>query len=525
VSGGQELYSDGTHLWAATGDDVLEIDESSGSIVRTLANGYPFGNIQSLIATGWHLWVMSYSADPFGQTYGSLVEIDIATGSVLRVRGGEALDLGDEVGIASDGAHLWVADYYAPSEELSQATGARIRSLPGAWAVTYADGHVWFSSGADSDPELTEVNPSTGKTIRVVTAEAGSFTWPYAIEADGSHLWVPDFYGNSVTELDESDGSVVRVFQDPAYGFNGPTPITAASGHLWVVDDTTMAELTEPGGALVRTVELPELTSGAPGTVAADGTHVWLAGLDDSVAEFDESTGALLRVISNPADHLDGPLGVASSGGELWVANAGNNTVTELDESDGSLVRVLSGEAYGFDHPDGIAADGTHVWVVNEAGASVSELLQSTGAAVQVLAAPRDDISYPDGVVADGTHVWVLNESSSTTTGSVTELTTSGALVRVLAGPAFRFDDPQAILADGAGHVWVISVDGTLTEIAASSGAPVRTEPDGIEQYGGPGPHSMVAAGGYLWVADSTDNAVAQLSLASGVVVHVLAAS
>lgn len=508
---GEELYSDGTHLWAALHASVVEVDESSGVVVQVFASSrYHFDDIQSLIAVGWHLWVASYAYDPFGPSSGSIVEIDIQTGRVIRILG--TLDIQYPLGIASDGSHLWVAQFGAPSMELNQDSGALIRSLPSAWAVTYGGGHVWFTSQT-ANALVTEVNPANGKVVHSLSS---GFNWPYAITADGTHVWVPNFYGNSVTEVSESSRSIVRVLTNPPYGFNDPSPIAFEGGHLWVANATSLTE-TSATGTLLRTVELPDGSNGSAGTLVADDSHLWLIDANNSLSEFDASNGALVQVLSSPSFGFDEPLGIAADGTLLWVTNFGNDTVTELNQSDGSLVQVLSGASYGFDAPFAITADGTHVWVINDGNGSVTELDQASGAADRVVTAAAGGFEDPDAVVADGTHSWVLN-----LTGSISELTAAGTLVKVLSGAKFGFDNPQTLLADGLGHLWVASYGSTVTEVAETTGEPLRVVSDGVEEYSGARAESLAVGAESLWVADSANDAVAQLSDSTGHVVQVL---
>lgn len=511
-AGGGELYSDGTHLWAAVGEAVVEVDEASGAVVRVL-NSPEFYDIQTLIAVGWHLWVMNYAFDPFGPSHGSLVEVDIATGRVLRVLS-NTLDIGQPLGMASDGSHLWVAQLYAPSMELNQVTGSLIRSFPPAWAVTYGGGHVWFTSQVGPD---IEVNPASGKVVHSLSS---GFDWPYAIEADGTHVWVPNYYGNSVTEMSESAGSIVRILSDPPYGFDDPSPIAFADGDLWIANSTTLSE-TSANGTLLRTVELPYEAEGGAGSLVADASHLWLVDANDTVSEFDESDGALVQVLSNPSYGFDEPEAIAADGTHLWVTNFGGGSVTELDESDGSLVQVLSGASYGFDGPLAITVDGAHVWVVNYGG-SVTELNQANGSAVQIVTAAAGGFDHPDAVVADGSRVWVLNGGSSPASGSVSELNDAGTKLKVLAGAAFGFDYPQSIVADGHGHLWVASFGSTLTEVDELTGSSLRRVSNGIEEYNGVRTLSLASESGILWAADGLNEAVAQLSESSGRVDQVL---
>ena len=65
--------------------------------------------------------------------------------------------------VASDGTHLWVANYHGNS--------------------------------------VTELNLSDGSLVRVISGSSYGFNYPAALASDGTHLWVANLGGDSVTEL------------------------------------------------------------------------------------------------------------------------------------------------------------------------------------------------------------------------------------------------------------------------------------------------------------------------------------
>jgi DNA-binding beta-propeller fold protein YncE len=75
---------------------------------------------------------------------------------------------------------------------------------------------------------------------RVPLAGASVIGWgfnrPYAISSDGTHVWVANYYDNSVTELAASTGALVKVWYGSSFGFNEPYAISSDGTHVWVAN-------------------------------------------------------------------------------------------------------------------------------------------------------------------------------------------------------------------------------------------------------------------------------------------------
>src|ERR1019366_4238407 len=169
---------------------------------------------------------------------------------------------------------------------------------------TSAAGAVWDNASRVS-ASAASVSPLSG-----VNVLGWGFDEPWAITADGTHVWVAN-RGKSVTEISASTGTLVRVIRGSSYGFHDPWAITT------------------------------------------DRTHVWVRN-ESSVTELSASTGALVKVIRGSRYGFDGSLGaqgITSGGGHIWGAQEFSNSVTELSASTGALVKVIRGPSYGFHDP------------------------------------------------------------------------------------------------------------------------------------------------------------------------------
>jgi hypothetical protein len=62
------------------------------------------------------------------------------------------------------------------------------------------------------------------------------FNVPDAVSSDGTHVWVANYFGNSVTELNAATGGLVKVIKGPSYGFDRPTSISSDGVDVWVAN-------------------------------------------------------------------------------------------------------------------------------------------------------------------------------------------------------------------------------------------------------------------------------------------------
>jgi hypothetical protein len=253
------------------------------------------------------------------------------------------------------------------------------------------------------------------------------------------------------------------------------------------------------------------------GTYSATITAKSLAGTTTQAFTF--------SVVGGGSIQLNQPTAITEDNGSLWITNVGNNTVTELTTS-GSLITTLSGASYGFNDPVAISGDGSDVFVVNKAG-SVTEIDAATGQLVRILQGSNYNFNAPSALLLNGTDGWVVNNAGN----SVTEFNVStGSLVQVLSNQsdsAYGFDDPVAIAAVGS-NVWIINstgasptdtLSGSATVINGATGAYVQH----VEgpSYGFDTPAGIAYSGGNVWITDSADFQITEVTT-SGSLVQVI---
>jgi hypothetical protein len=305
-------------------------------------------------------------------------------------------DFSDISALATDGSHLWVANWGGNSiTELDPTNGSLVRTISGASYhfnapdALAADGsHLWVANGGSNNGgnSLTELNLNNGSLVRNIPGDFGHPT------IDGSHLWVTSG-GNSITEFDSTNGSLVRTISGVSYHFNAPAALVADGSHLWVVNGggNSITELDSNNGSLVRTISGASYDIHHPSFLAADGSHLWVAnegwGNANSITEINLNNGSLVRNIPGASHDFQGTDALVADGNHLWVATSFANVITELSSNNGSLVGTISAAPYDFDKPSALVADGSHLWVANSGtdpyGNSVTEINLYDGSLVR----------------------------------------------------------------------------------------------------------------------------------------------
>ncbi len=252
-----------------------------------------------------------------------------------------------------------------------------------------------------------------------------------------------------------------------------------------------------------------------PGWVA--GTPAGQAGTSGSA----DGTGSAAR-FSSPAD-------VAADGsGNLYVADTYNNAVRKI-----SSAGVVTTVAMGFNHPSGIAVDGLgNLYVADTDNNAIRKI--GTGGAVTTLAT---GFNGPSGIAVDpaGT-VYVadtLNDVIRQVTAAGSVSTVAGAVGASGSadgtGTAARFAGPQGLALDGSGHLYVADTNNdTIRRIDLASGAVVTVA--GTAGVGGSAdgsgsqaqflfPSGVAAdAAGNVFIADTDNSTIRKLNAAGAVV-------
>ncbi len=463
-----------------------------------------------------------------------VLEVSALTGAVTVVAGdgnfgysgdgGQATDaeLASPSGLAVDSSNdLFIADTFNDAiREVNLGTGvistvagtgtpgstgdtglatAALLNRPSAIAID-ASGNLYIADTGNS--EIREVSASTqiintvaGTGVAGYSGDGGLATdaellFPEGIAVDGSgDLFIADTDNNIIREVNETTQKISTI------AGTDPTGATSNSGYKGDGGPATNAELNAPQGIFVTASgdlyfadtfnsAIREVnTSGFISTVAGNGSF-------GDVGNGGQATSAELRAPSSLT--LD-------SAGDIFIADTGNSAIREVSGATGVISQIAGGDAFGY---------------IGDGGpASASELAGPASVAVD---------SSGNLYIADSNNNAVREINALT--GQITTVAGGGQAVYL---PIADSADPAV---DSAGDVFVASnATNQVYEIDHATGEVTPIAGDGEFGYSGDGgqatdaelggPTGLALDGkGDLFIADTYNNVIREVNLASGVI-------
>jgi DNA-binding beta-propeller fold protein YncE len=287
---------------------IVRLDASSGRVKAVIPVGR---DPLLLVPTGGSIWTLQ-----FGD--GKLARIDPKTNHVAEV------DLGEGVGLASDGADVWVAANGNTLVRLDGSTGRRklvlklakrrLFALRDAGFLIADSGAIWVTipvlGDNTADQTLWRVDPRTG----AVTARAPLLANPVSLAADGGrYIWVANIDGGKITRVDVTTNKTENFETDI-----GPAGVAYGAGSLWVSHFVPEVWRIDPKTAHVEAkIHIDDGTT--RGIAFADGT-TWVT-TETSVIAIDPATNRVIRTTKLIERKREtGPTAIAYLDGDLWVS-------------------------------------------------------------------------------------------------------------------------------------------------------------------------------------------------------------
>jgi hypothetical protein len=285
--------------------------------------------------------------------------------------------------------------------------------------------HVWVANEGSND--VYKIDASTGNGLGVFYSGISA---QYVL-FDGANVWVTNPIDNTVTKFNSggSIGSYVTGTGAP-YSFS-PDGITSDGTNIWVANYAagTVAKIGASTGAILNTIPV----GGNPRFLAFDGTHIWVTVPDKRPVT--PSTHDVVKKILVQADNSDHvvatydvsgppyasyPYAIVYDGKYMWVTLGMFNTVAKL-----AVTGAVVGTYPAGTGPNGIAFDGTNIWITDQVCAcapgmtsgctscppgTVTKLSASDGANLGTFFVG----ARPQWLTHDGTYLWVTNGSDDT---------------------------------------------------------------------------------------------------------------
>ena len=453
--------------------------------------------------------------------------------------------------IASDGAgNLYVADW----------TNHVIRK------VVIATGAVTTLAGA---PGQSGAVDGTGAAAR--------FALPAGVASDGAgNLFVAD--NDAIRKIVVATGAVTTLAgrlgqagsangRGAAAQFNQPYDVASdGAGNLFVADtsNATVRKVVIATGAVTTLAGTASQTGHLDGTgaaarftqpygIASDGAGNLYVTDQSIVRKIVIATRVVSTLVGTPGPPVaDGvfqsPEGITSDGaGNLYVADSSNDNVRKVVIATAAVTTV----AGGFSQPTGVASDGMgNLYVADAGNNTIRKIVIATAAVTTLAGAPgpipsggfgttwANSFNYPYGIASDGVgSLYVADTENSLirkvdiTTGAVTTFAGGSGASRGSdgTGTAASFDQPQGISYDGAGNLFVADTyDNTIRKIVIATGAvtTLAGTPGQTGSADGTGssarfawPSGVVSDGvGNLYVTDEGNRVIRKIVIATGAV-------
>ena len=252
---------------------------------------------------------------------------------------------------------------------------------------------------------------------------------------------------------------------------------------------------------------------------------------------------------------------VSDHAGHLFVADTGNSSIREVAIATGQVTTLAgslagagsadgTGTAASFSGLNGLAYDGAgNLYVADTINDTIRKVVVTTGAVTTIAGLSGTQGSadgtgtnarfyYPWGLVYDGQgDLFVVDNGNSTirklvlTTGAVTTVAGTPGMQGTTDGTGAnaRFADPIGLALDGAGNLFVADTwNGTIRQIVVATAAVTTLAGSKgiIGNADGVGtaatfntPYGLTADGaGNLFVADTANDSIRQVVIATGVV-------
>lgn len=570
---GTNLYVTGAGLYGVGSHTIRKINIAT-SMVTTIAGqdritgsadgigtAATFNNPSYITTDGTNLYV----SDSSNHTIRKVV---IATGAVTTLAGspgtygsnngtGSGATFNFPLGITTDGTNVYVADYNnGLIRQIVIATGVVTTLAGGAGGGIDGTG---TSAGFTSPQSLTVINGDLyvvdSEVIRkivistgVVTTFAGgaggssdgvgtaaSFHFPTSITNDGTSLYVTDAGNSTLRKIDISSATVTTLAGTPgnvgsddgvgaAASFNNSHDLTSVGGNLYVTDFASNT---------VRKVVLSTSTV---------STYAGLA----PIYSYEDGSG-------NEAT-FSVPTEAVSVGGSLYVVDQGYYTIRKVDTSTGAVstfvgVPGYSGDTDGngnsatFGAPQGIATDGTNLYITDVGNQTIRKIVIATGV-VSTLAGQSgtsgsDDgvgtaasFAAPAGIVYKEGYLYVVDSNNAlirkidVTTAAVTTLAGTGSMgSQDGSALSASFNYPTSIAENGG--ILYIADTGNNTirklDLATSLVSTLAGNPSQSGTADGTGtaaefnnPTGLATDGTYLYVADTSNYTIRSVEIATG---------
>ncbi len=242
------------------------------------------------------------------------------------------------------------------------------------------------------------------------------------------------------------------------------------------------------------------------------------------------------------------PSGLASYGTYLYLSDQKDRTIRRLDTSTNEVITIAGNADAGpgivdgvgkdarFNEPTGITTDGANIYLVDRYSPAIRKILIATSEVTTLVASTG--LRYPTGIASDGTNLYVTDRDNHV----IRKIVIATGMVSIFAGmeniqgssngvgtaASFRFpggiatDGTDLYVADSGNHtIRVVAIaTGEVTTLAGTVGTAGSNDGTGASAMFS-NPTGITNQGPVLYVADTWNNTVRKVIIATGIVTTV----
>ena len=403
-------------------------------------------------------------------------ESSVAVSGVVKSAdgAGAAAVFNGPVGITSDGSSLYVSD----------SENNTIRK------IEIATGLVTTLAGTAANGCLDAIGT------------AASFNKPFGIATDGSNLYVSDCGNNKIRKINIATGEVTTLAGSGASGsfdgvgtrasFANPNGLTIDKGNLYVADTRN---------SKIRKIVI---ATGAVSTLAGSGMSTALDGSAKRASFAQPSgitaVGGSLYVVDKYSQKIRK---VEIETGKVTTFAGGGGDVVGRGHDNGK------GKAASFTYPSGIAADGNNLYVTDSQSQMIRKIEIATGevttfagtGSIGLLDGPGSSalFNFPEGITVVGNSLYVVDSINN----RIRKIAISDQTVTTIAGSGPAWTRPESEYDDYSQpepkpDPCSLGTDGTEGGVA--------------QIY----PHAITSDGNNLYVTDSQNHKVYKFEISTG---------
>ena len=248
---------------------------------------------------------------------------------------------------------------------------------------------------------------------------------------------------------------------------------------------------------------------------------------------------------------FNSPGGITTDGTNLYVADTRNLAIREIVIATGQVTTLAgsgtagftngTGTSASFNSPGGITTDGTNLYVADTRNLAIREIVIATGQVTTLAGSGTAgftngsgtlaSFNLPNGITTDRTNLYVTDSGNNAirkiviATGQVTTLAGSGtAGFTNGSGTSASFNSPNGITMSGTNLYVADSGNNAIREIAIATGQVTTLAGSGTAGFtNGAGtlasfnlPSGITTDGTNLYVADSDNNAIREIVIPTG---------